>query len=77
MSSLIRYQGRLIRQLCSSSRLGCFRQQFCQQLRNSSQNISEPVVSRKKKYFYTALVGASLIGFGYYVIKEEEYGKWR
>lgn len=75
MSSLIRYQSRLISQLCGGSRLGCFRQQFGPQLRNSSQNISEPVVSRKKKYIYTGLVGASLIAFGYYLKMEEEYGK--
>lgn len=46
-----------------------------QQLKYSQQSVAEPVVNRKKKYIYTALLGTSLIAFSYYVYKEKEYGK--
>lgn len=71
MSVLIRSQGRLFRELCGSVRSGVIKQQ----LNYSQQQISNsPVVSKKKKYMYTAFLGASILGFGYYVSKEREYG---
>lgn len=70
MSWFIRSHGRLLRQIYGQSRTQFVRQQ----LRYSQQNIPEPVVNRKKKYLYTAFLGVSLIGFGYYVKKEREYG---
>lgn len=73
MSWFIRSHGRLLRQVCGQARSQLVRQQ----LKYSQQNIPEPVISRKKKYLYTAFMGASLIGFGYYVNKEREYGKFK
>lgn len=49
---------------------------FQQQLKYSQQSISEPVVNRKKKFIYTAFIGASFIAFSYYVYKEKEYGNY-
>lgn len=69
MSRFIRSQSRLLRQICGNSQ-----RQFLQQQQKYSQQINEPVVSRKKKYIYTAFLGVSLIGFGYYIAKEREYG---
>lgn len=67
MSRFVGTQSRLFKQMCS-------RAQFVQQqLRYSQQNI-EPVVSGKKKYVYTAVLGSAVIGFGYYLKKEVEYG---
>lgn len=70
MSWFLKSQSRFCRQVC-----GIVRGQFVQQqLRYSQQNIPEPVVSRKKKYIYTAILSGSLIAFAYYVNKEREYG---
>lgn len=70
MSIIIRNQGCLFRQILGSTR----RQMFQQQLKYSQQNLSEPVVNRKKKFIYTAFIGTSLVAFSYYVYKEKEYG---
>lgn len=71
MSVFIRSQGRLIRELCGNVR----RSNITQQLKYSQQKIPDsPIVSKKKKYMYTAFLGASIFGFAYYVNKEREYG---
>lgn len=70
MSSFIRSHNRLFKKV-----FDCPRYRIIQQnVRYSQQSNVEPVVSRKKKYIFTALIGASCIGFGYYVKKEKEYG---
>lgn len=70
MSWFIRSHGQLIRQVC-----GRGRSQFIQQkLRYSQQKNPDVVVSGKKKYISIALLGGSLIAFGYYVKKERDYG---
>lgn len=70
MSVFVRYQGRFIKELCGSVRGGVIKQS----LKYSQQKPSDPVVTGKKKYLYTAILGASLFGFGYYINKEREYG---
>lgn len=71
MSVFIRSQGRLIRELCGNVR----KSSLTQQLKYSQQKIPDsPIVSKKKKYLYTAFLGASIFGFAYYVNKEREYG---
>lgn len=73
MSSFIRSNGRLFRKLFDNSPNRIFQQR----LKYSQQSSTEPVISRKKKYIYTAFLGLSCIAFGYYVRKEKEYGKLR
>lgn len=70
MSRFIRSQSRLLQQMCAGSRP----QWIQQQLRYSKQSPSEPVVTGRKKYLYTAFLGTVVIGFGYYLKKELEYG---
>lgn len=70
MSSFIRSQGRLFKQVFGGSQCRLIQPH----LKYSQQISTEPVVSRKKKYIFTAFVGLSFIAFGYYVKKEKEYG---
>ncbi|XP_031627153.1 protein SCO1 homolog, mitochondrial-like [Contarinia nasturtii] len=69
MSWLVRSQCQLFRQFS-----GSLRTQFLYpKCKYSQQSIAEPTISRKKKYIYTAFLGASVIAFSYYVHKEREY----
>lgn len=70
MSSFVRSQHRLFKQILNNSTNRFVQQNF----KFSQQKSADVVVNRKKKYFYTAFLAASLVGFGYYVQKEREYG---
>lgn len=72
MSSFIRSHGRLFSKIFRNPQSRLVQQQF----RYSQQTTTEPVISRKKKYIYTAILGVSCIAFGYYVRKEKEYGNY-
>lgn len=74
MSRFIRSQSRLFKQMCTNSRPQLIQQQLRYSQQSTSEPNSEPVVSGRKKYLYTAFLGSVVIGFGYYLKKELEYG---